>query len=75
VFGCYLRIGFDRFRSAANKKGRDVGSKTTFIVLIHWTSILRQIRTINNFTGFKYFYEETAPAIYCQKEYQNRRAF
>ena len=42
------------------------GSKTTFIVLIHWTSILRLICTINNFTGFKYLFNETAGyGLFC----------
>jgi hypothetical protein len=39
------------------------GSKTTFIVLIYWTSLLQLIRTVNNFTGFEYLFEETAPVI------------
>jgi hypothetical protein len=46
-----------------NSWGGDVGSKTTSIALIHWTSNLRLIPTINNFTGFKYFFEETVPVI------------
>jgi len=35
----------------------NVGSETTFIVLIHWTLILRPIRTINNCTSLKYLFE------------------
>jgi hypothetical protein len=42
----------------------NIGSKTTFIDLIHWASILKLILTINNFTGFEYLFEETAPVIY-----------
>jgi hypothetical protein len=48
---------------AAGPNEGDVGSKTTFIVLIHWTSILRLTRAINNFTDFKYLFEETGFVI------------
>lgn len=39
-------------------------SKTTFIVLIHWASILRLICNIDDFTGFEYLFKEAAPVIY-----------